>query len=147
MKLSIILLALVALSYCKKEMGNGTENSVIKDTAVKINNSNPAGKREDTQDKPAKSNIATTLDTKLLYNIWELNPDGPAADFKISAKSFYLADYDGDADRPYTLKGNVLTVYYENYTETGEITRLTKDTLKIKWKEIDTEMTYVLFPE
>ncbi|MFL9845954.1 hypothetical protein [Flavobacterium rhizosphaerae] len=44
------------------------------------------------------------------------------------------------------MKDNKLSVFYENYIEDGEITLLKKDTLKIRWKGTDTDMTYVTWP-
>ncbi|MFP9100887.1 hypothetical protein ACLI09_17710 [Flavobacterium sp. RHBU_24] len=96
--------------------------------------------------RPEHSFVKTKLDTTLLYNIWTTDPNGPAADFVISNKSFYLADYDGDGDMPFLLLGTKLSIFYEHYIEDGEITFLKKDTLKIRWKGIDTDITYVTWP-
>jgi len=161
MKRYTALSMLLLLASCKEVPKQPAAKAVVKDTiehgynelqgtkgksALTVsdyNTDNPQTQIE----RPAKSTVNTTLDTGLLYNIWTTDPDGPTADFEISAKSFYVADYDGDGDMPYTLKGNKLTVYYNDFTATGEIAFLSKDTLKIKWDNIDAETTYVLFPQ
>ncbi|MES2485758.1 MAG: hypothetical protein V4581_07400 [Bacteroidota bacterium] len=153
------LILLLILFSCKGDLKQRATAPAVKDT-VNHDYNEPQGKNHksmptvDPTDnteieikRPAKSTINTTLDTNLLFKIWTLDPNGPNADFEISAKSFYLADYDGDGDRPYTLEGNKLTVYYDDMTEKGTITLLTKDTLKIRWEHLDADMTYVLFPQ
>ena len=92
--------------------------------------------------RPAKSIITTTLDTALLFNTWTVDTDGPHADFVMSKKSFYIVDYDGDADIPYVLNGNNLKIYYIDFIQQGEITAVTKDTLKIVWQDAD-ETVYI----
>jgi hypothetical protein len=161
MKLYYIVFSAMLLASCKTETKqpsvinrtkDTTDHSYIELKEVK-GKSTPANSDYTTSDaktqieRPAKSTINTTLDSRLFYNIWATDPDGPTADFEISAKSFYIADYDGDGDMPYTLNGNKLTVYYNDFIREGTVTYLTKDTLKIKWAKIDAETTYVLFPQ
>jgi len=97
-------------------------------------------------DRPAKSTITTTLDTALLLNTWTANPDGPHADFVISKKSFYIVDYEGDGNMPYILNGYNLKIYYNDFVQHGEITAVTRDTLKIRWQDAD-EAVYVLWKD
>jgi hypothetical protein len=94
---------------------------------------------------PKKNSIETKLDTTLLFRTWVGDPNGPHADFDFSSKSFYIADYDGDGDRPYTLKGNKLSIQYEDYVEEAEILSVSKDTLKIIWKGVDVPISYTIW--
>jgi len=98
-------------------------------------------------DRPEKSFIKTKLDTTLLFNIWTTDRNGPHADFELSSKSFYVADYDGNGDMPYLLLGRKLTVYYNDFVAEGEITFLAKDTLQIRWKGIDVDTKYLTWKD
>lgn len=91
-------------------------------------------------DKP-KTQVETDLDTTLLFQVWVIDADAPHAAFEISAKSFYIVDYDGDGDMSYTLNKRNLT--YPDFEERGEILSVTKDKLIIKWHEIDMPTTYI----
>ena len=68
-----------------------------------------------------------------LYGIWTLDNNGPHADFELTKKSFYVVDYDGDGNMPYTLKGDTLTVMYADYKSTGVLKKVVKDTMVINW--------------
>ncbi len=52
-----------------------------------------------------------TIDTAQAFGIWTQDPNGPHADFWLTAKSFFVVDYDGDGDMPYILDGNKITVF------------------------------------
>ena len=41
-------------------------------------------------DRPAASTIKTDLDTKLLFDRWTTDPEGPHADFDLTSKSFFV---------------------------------------------------------
>lgn len=98
-------------------------------------------------DRPQKSFIKTRLDTTLLFDIWTIDRKGPHADFKLSDKSFYVVDYDGDGDMLYLLLDRKLTIYYNDFVQEGEITFLTKDTLQIRWKDQETDTQYLTWQE
>ena len=71
----------------------------------------------------------------LLFGVWTYDPKGPHADFELTKKSFYVVDYDGDADMPYILNQDTIRVYYNDYVSVGIIKNATKDTLKIDLDE------------
>ncbi|MEL1243761.1 hypothetical protein AAEO56_05765 [Flavobacterium sp. DGU11] len=89
-------------------------------------------------DRPDKSTVETTLDTTLLFETWTLDNEGPHADFVFSPKSFFVVDYDGNGDMPYELKGNRLKIYYNDFLQEGEILSVSKDSLRIRWRDADT---------
>lgn len=89
-------------------------------------------------DRPDKSTVETTLDTTLLFETWTLDNEGPHADFVFSPKSFFVVDYDGNGDMPYELKGNRLKIYYNDFIQEGEILSVSKDSLRIRWRDAET---------
>ena len=93
-------------------------------------------------ERPAESILKTTVDTTLLFGIWTSNPDGPHADFELSKKSFFIVDYDGDGDMPYTLTDKKLKIFYNDFTQDGEIISVSKDSLKIKWIDANDATNY-----
>ena len=93
--------------------------------------------------RPSASSIKTNLDTTLLFGIWTSDPDGPHADFELTSKSFYVVDYDGDGDMPYELNDTKLKIYYNDFIQEGKIISVSKDTLKIQWKDFDNINNYV----
>lgn len=97
--------------------------------------------------RPEASFIETTLDTNLLFGIWTLNPEGPHADFKLTSKSFFVVDYDGDGDMPYELNGQKLRIYYNDFIQEGQIVSVSKDTLQVIWKGVDITTHYIHWPE
>lgn len=82
-----------------------------------------------------------------IYNTWvnEPGPDVPHATFVLSPESYYLVDYDGDANRPYDLNGNRLTVYYEDFEQQGTILEADGETLVIEWDNFGDATTYYLW--
>jgi hypothetical protein len=98
------------------------------------NTDNPAIKNID---RPAQSTVSTDLDTALLFNIWTSDPEGPHADFVFSGKSFFVVDYDGNGDMPYELTGRKLKVYYNDFIQEGDIVSVDKDSLKIRWNDVE----------
>ena len=93
--------------------------------------------------RPIVSRIKTNLDTVALFGIWTSDPNGPHADFELTSKSFYVVDYDGDGEMPYELIDNKLKIYYNDFIQEGKIISVSKDTLKIQWKDIDNINNYV----
>ncbi len=86
-----------------------------------------------------------TIDTTKVFGIWIQDPNGPHADFWLTAKSFYVVDYDGDGKMPYILDKNEITIFYSDFIQKGKITSTENDTLKIKWNDINVETKYVKF--
>lgn len=148
MKRCIFILSvafLITLSSCNKKA-----ESVPEETQQEVETTTPA---PDTlteapapkTDRPKKSVVETSLNTKLLFNTWVSDPEGPHADFVLSPKSFYVVDYDGDGDMPYILKGNKLTIYYEDVVQEVDILSVSKTNLVMKWRNIDEPITYVVW--
>jgi hypothetical protein len=154
------LLTLI-LTSCGDKKANSTEatvNSTITDTTYHgyneladstnrktftISDYNTDNREVKNIERPAKSVVATNLDTTSLFSIWTSDPEGPHADFVFSSQSFFVVDYDGDGDMPYILTGNKLKIYYNDFIQEGEIVSVDKDTLKIKWKDYDYLNNYV----
>lgn len=84
--------------------------------------------------RPAASTVRTQLDTTLLFDTWVIDPDAPHAAFALSARSFYVVDYDGDGDMPYELNGQHLKIYYNDFIQEGEIISVSADSLNIRWQ-------------
>jgi len=85
------------------------------------------------------------IDTSKLFGIWIQDPNGPHADFWITAKSFYVVDYDGDGNMPYILDKNEISIFYNDFIQKGVIISSEIDTLKIRWENITSESKYVKF--
>lgn len=94
-------------------------------------------------ERPSASSIKTNLDTTTLFGVWTSDPNGPHADFELTSKSFYVVDYDGDGDMPYELNDTKLKIYYNDFIQEGKIIAVSKDTLKIQWKDFDNINNYV----
>ncbi len=98
-------------------------------------------------ERPEKSIINTKLNTSNLFAIWTADPKGPHADFEITKDFFSVTDYDGNGDMPFELIGNHLKVYYNDFIQEGEIISVSKDSLKIRWKDFENANNYVKWPE
>ena len=48
---------------------------------------------------------------------------------------------------PYILDKNEITIFYNDFIQKGIISSAEKDTLKIKWNDIDIETEYVRFED
>jgi hypothetical protein len=95
-------------------------------------------------ERPEKSEIFNTkLDTTELFKIWTLDPDGPHADFWFKRTEFYVVDYDGDGAMPYILKGDSLTIFYNDFIQKGKIIKIDNVTLKIHWNDSENPTEYV----
>ncbi|ALM48727.1 hypothetical protein AMR72_07360 [Flavobacterium psychrophilum] len=140
-------LSIITIASCNKkneekigkETQAYTQPSTPTDTVIVTPTETPKTERPD---KPV---IETTLNTKLLFNTWVSNPENPHADFVLSKKSFYVVDYDGDADMPYTLNGETLTVYYKDDTRQAKIISVTKDNLLLQWEGVEEPTTYTVW--
>jgi hypothetical protein len=84
----------------------------------------------------------TTIDSTLLYGVWTSQPDGNA-DFRISPGEFYVVEFFESSD--FSLHGNELKVEDSDYYLRSVILNLTKDSLRIKWEELDLIYDYWRF--
>lgn len=134
--------AIDSVNHGYNELANPSNRSSY--TISDFNSDNP--EIENIQ-RPNQSIINTKLDTKKLFAIWTNDPNGPHADFEITKKFFSVVDYDGNGDMPYELIGNHLKIYYNDFIQEGEIISVDKDTLKIKWREIENVNRYVKWKE
>lgn len=94
-----------------------------------------------------KSDKEINIDTSLLYGVWAFDIYDPHAVFLISKDKFQFADIDRFGIVDYDLDGNELTIYNKGFIQWGKITSITKDSLKIKWRDTEIETKYVRFPE
>jgi hypothetical protein len=160
--LTIIVILLFTLSSCKDKSNESKKSFIDSTISHKSHNlgynelANPNNEKSfpisdyntDNKDvkklnRPSKSVINSAIDTSLLFSIWTSDPNGPHADFVFSSKSFFVVDYDGDGDMPYALLDKKLKVYYNDFEQEGEIISVSKDTLKIKWKDYEYINNYV----
>jgi hypothetical protein len=96
--------------------------------------------------RPKKSQvIKPVFDTKLLYKIWTLDPNGPHADFWLTEKDFYVVDYDGDGAMPYLIEQDSILIFYNDFIQKGRIMNVTRDSLVIQWEEIELPTSYVIW--
>ena len=94
--------------------------------------------------RPEKSSIVNpTFDTRLLFKIWAADLEGPHADFKWSEDSFFVVDYDGNGDMPYSIKENYVTIFYNDFVKKGIIKKVTTDSLVIRWEGTNTGTVYL----
>ncbi len=150
---------------CKNEQKNDslnlkTENELQTDSVNAYNElANPQNRKtltisEYNTDNPEIENIERPektiirnleIDTTKAFGIWVKDPNGPHADFWLTAKSFYVVDYDGDGKMPYILDKNKISIFYNDFVQKGVITSTETDTLKIKWSDMEKETEYVKF--
>jgi hypothetical protein len=161
-KLNYILITTLFLMSisCKNENKKDTLN-LEAETELKIdsmeanlNNKKPLTNSEYNTDysgiknieRPEKTIIRNlAIDTTKAFGIWTQDPNGPHADFWLTEKSFYVVDYDGDAEIPYILDKNEITIFYKDFVQKGIITSTENDTLKIKWSDNEHVTEYVKF--
>jgi hypothetical protein len=160
MKHTIIFAALIILflAACSDQAASSEQPQTKKDTIAHGYNelANPDGRKtfsvsdynadnEEIENiaRPSLSVIQTQLDTTLLFGIWTTDPDGPHADFKISNKSFYVVDYDGDGDMPYELVDDKLNIYYNDFIQEGKIISVSEEQLKIRWENNEDTTIFV----
>ena len=161
-KLNYILITTLFLMSisCKNENKKDTLN-LEAETELKIdsmeanlNNKKPLTNSEYNTDysgiknieRPEKTIIRNlAIDTTKAFGIWTQDPNGPHADFWLTEKAFYVVDYDGDAEIPYILDKNEITIFYKDFVQKGIITSTENDTLKIKWSDNEHVTEYVKF--
>jgi len=140
----------VGLPTPQKEYKDNYEETKLADnqtqkthTISEYNTDSKEIKNIERPEKPIFKNLV--IDTTKLFGIWVQDPNGPHADFWLTAKSYYIVDYDGDGGMPYVLDKNELTIYYNDFIEKGTIISTENDTLKIKWADRNNETEYVKF--
>jgi hypothetical protein len=96
--------------------------------------------------RPDKSKIENSkFPADKLFGIWveDPGPETPHATFQLTEKSFFVVDYDGDGDMPYVIKGDSITVYFNDFITKGKIIESKNNgELKIHWEDSDTPTTY-----
>ena len=129
MKKYIILVCIFIVVSCKK-VESGKQNGIVKTVSEK----NIEIEKAQNVERPKQTEIINPrFDLNLLFGIWTYDPNGPHADFELTKKSFYVVDYDGNGDMPYSINQDTIKVYYPDYISIGIIKSVTKDTLKIEW--------------
>ena len=123
------------------ELANTEKKKIL--TISEYNTDNSEIENIERPEKTIIRNLA--IDTTKVFGIWTQDPNGPHADFWLTAKSFLVVDYDGDGHMPYILDGNKITIFYNDFIQKGKITSTKNDTLKIKWADIEFETEYVKF--
>ncbi len=83
------------------------------------------------------------IDTTLLFGVWALQPPGADAHFRITQNEFY--DVDDFQSSDYSIIGNKINIKDNNNYLNGTILNVSKDSLKIYWKEIDVVLNYWRF--
>jgi len=100
------LILLLVFTACNHQQNNSAEGGVMK------------SKRE-------------PIDTALLFGIWTADPEGPHTDFRWTKKSFFIVDYDGNGDMPFELIDRKLKIYFNDFSQEGNIQSVGKDSLII----------------
>jgi hypothetical protein len=99
-----------------------------------------------TESKKAKNITAEfqniEIDSTLLYGIWDSTKGGDA-DFRITEKEFYLVDFFERSE--YKINGNLIKINGSDFYENGLILKVSEDSLKIKWIELDIVVDYWKF--
>jgi hypothetical protein len=89
--------------------------------------------------------INPAFSTKYLFGVWTTAANGPHADFTLDSNSFYIADYDGNGNRPYVIREDSLIIFYGDFTSRNKILKADSDSLilenedgvvkHVRWKE------------
>lgn len=82
------------------------------------------------------------FDTDLLYGVWD-SEEGGNADLKITKDEFYLVEFFESSD--YEVEGNTVKISGSTFYNNGEFLKVSEDSLKIKWIELDQVVTYWKF--
>jgi len=92
--------------------------------------------------KESNESRNSDIDSTLLYGIWDSTKGGDA-DFRITENEFYLVDFFERSE--YKINGNLIKIIGSDFYENGLILKVTKDSLKIKWVELDVVVDYWKF--
>lgn len=84
------------------------------------------------------------IDSTLIYGIWDSTKGGDA-DFRITENEFYIVDFFESSE--YKLDGNLIKIKGSAFYENGLILKVNKDSLKIKWVELDVIVDYWKFKD
>ena len=82
------------------------------------------------------------IDKNFLFGIWDSN-DGGDADFRITENEFYLVDFFESSE--YKIDGNLISIKGSDFYKNGIILNISKDSLKIKWVELNVVVDYWKF--
>ena len=82
------------------------------------------------------------FDKTMLFGVWDSTKGGDA-DFRITENDFYLVDFFERSE--YKINGNLIKIIGSNYYENGLILKVSEDSLKIKWVELDVVVDYWKF--
>jgi len=82
------------------------------------------------------------FDKAMLFGVWDSTKGGDA-DFRITENDFYLVDFFERSE--YKINGNLIKIIGSNYYENGLILKVSEDSLKIKWVELDVVVDYWKF--
>ncbi len=140
---------------------NGTiENSEVVNNENQIQDSIPLAKENIQHNEELIKEVAepiifkskmcdynSKIDSTFLFKAWCYGLDDPSASFQISKKEFFCVDFDGIGPKSYVLQGNNIKISDENYTDEGDIVKLTKDSLHIKWKATEITMKYIVWKD
>jgi hypothetical protein len=151
-KILVSILILIALfSSCKDTAVEKTEeektNLGIKDTlkkSKKIISIEPILQLEiplNFKNKNCEYN--SKIDSTFLFKAWAIDLKDPSASFQISSNDFFAVDFNGIGERSYILKNKNIKISEGKYNDEGEIVKLTKDSLYIKWKSAGSTMKYI----
>ena len=84
------------------------------------------------------------IDKTLIYGILDSTKGGDA-DFRITENEFYLVDFVESSE--FKLDGNLIKINGSEYYENGVILKVSKDSLKIKWVELNVTVNYWKFKD
>jgi hypothetical protein len=82
------------------------------------------------------------FDKAMLFGVWDSTKGGDA-DFRITENDFYLVDFFERSE--YKINGNLIKIIGSDYYENGLILKVSEDSLKIKWVELDVIVDYWKF--
>ncbi|MFD2890723.1 hypothetical protein ACFS5J_01690 [Flavobacterium chuncheonense] len=148
--LNLILSVFLIVCSCKTKEENKTDETIEeiqKNSSIEVNkkpDNNPISELNNAIIfKQDKCDYNSKIDTTVLFKSWAMDLNDPSASFEITKDSFYAVDFDGIGVRSYILKGRNIKISDENYTDEGEITKLTQDSLHVKWKATQITMKYI----
>jgi hypothetical protein len=142
-----IVMTVIMISSCKDKMKNENYNLTIKDTfkkSIKTVSNEPILQLEAPLTFKYKNcEYNSKIDSTFLFKAWAMDLTDPSASFQISSKDFFAVDFNGIGERNYILNNKNIKIFDGKYADEGEIIKLTKDSLYIKWKSVGSIMKYI----
>ena len=111
----LILMSLFLLVSCNQKESNQQDKINIDSTV------------ESKDIKITSEQVGPKYDIKGIW--WIDQPDEPTAAFLINDSVFFYPDQEEQAEFPYKIVGNQLTVFYDGYNSISTIIKATNDTL------------------